>query len=473
MESPRLLLLIRDLSALLVRLERALWSPRLYGEYASLFRVMFRASLPISTVAFAVSLVATNSFPAALMVTVLTIASPFIASRLFRAHIGFALERDMPIIMSLLLPLARVSSNLADIILYVDRERLPFSLRFEISRLRVLMNLGLDPVAALQALASTTPSKSFSYFLRDYVNSVIVGASRTDIAVMFLREALQKTRDQWRVFFAASYVVSEIVATVVVSMPVLVPLMLLGGVDWSIAVLLLALTSLAAGFTLMFFRPRVGSVERTELLGFISVLLIASCSIVGLRAGLLLELALLTLIAIAIELYALRESISVERASSLLREALEEARVGILNWDKLARVRETILTSVIDALLASSTTAGSTRAQEVLAYIHELHEEVRRSSAESRRHSLVLATLMTLSLAITLYFLKLLATILEQSGAAVGVDASSLINVAETLVAMTPTLLLPPAIVYREWLPSPLLPLMATLLLYALLALIL
>ncbi|MEM4929081.1 MAG: hypothetical protein QXE20_04595 [Acidilobaceae archaeon] len=459
-------LYVRGVLEAFEKTEKTLWSPKTYGSYALVFRTVFRISLFASVVAAFLMAIITKSLLFSLLVLAFVISFPYLASQLFRVYLGFALEKDMPIIMSLLLPLARFSSNVADAVLYLDFQKLPFSLRFEVYRLRIFMNLGLDPVSALRALASATPSKSFGDFLREYLNSVIIGGPKTDVTAMFLKEAIQKTRDQWRLFFSVSKTASEIIATAVVSMPVLVPLMILSRTDWHIAIIAMALFSVASSFALLTLRPRVGSVERREALGYICIICLAISSVVSISISLELGLALLAFFTLVTETYAVKMNLSVSRATTLLREALEESRIGFLNWSKLREVQKSILSSVIDAILTSSTIAGTTRIHETLVYIYELHEEVRRNSAQAKRHGLALATLKTVALVITIYFLISLANMSAGLRSSIEVNPLIVKEIAKTLVALTPILLLPSAIVYREWLPSLSIPLASFVFLY-------
>jgi hypothetical protein len=438
-----------------------LWDPELYGpEPSRFFRLMFKASLSLAivlTILAPLLLLKGLEGPIVLALTLAPLLLSYTMPTVWRVILGSGVDKELPAVLAYLIPYTRTPINIADLIAMLKGEGY-FWTKFEASRLRFLLNLGYDPLTALKKLAETTPSRGLSEVLRDYINAQTLGVSRGQLTLILFKHAMDSIRDQWRSHIEFGRVVAEGVVAAVVSMAALAPLVLLGGGYPVLLVTIPAVVAPAGALAMLATRPTIGEYRLSyfELLLTITVPFIAI--IINFKVSLEAGLAYLLGMTIVVEAIAVGFRRLSSTAMKELRLAVEEARLGLIPEERLAKA-ERVASGIVKTIISASKIAGTMGIGEALNQILSLVEEAQRHAKSASLQATILAVLSAISIPIAIYGLDLLKNAVETSNLSI-VDPTSITYIIWLIAITSPLVALPASILQRGWLISPLYPLL-------------
>lgn len=440
----------------------SLWDPEVYGPGPSrVFRYVFKASIATSIATFAIATLAVLAgllSPLALLLPLIPPIASLKAPTVWRLILGSGVDKELPAVLAYLIPYTRSPINIADLIASLEGESY-FWVRFEASRLRFLLNLGYDPITALTKLAETTPSRALAEVIRDYVNTQSLGVSRSQLTLLLFRHAMDSVRSQWRSHIEFGRLVAEGIVAALVSMVALTPLILLGGGYPAILLIIPLVVAPAGALAMIATRPSLGEYRLSyfELLLTLTVPVVAI--MLNLKVSLDAGLAYLVGMTIVVEAIALGFKRLNSMALIELRRAVEEARLGLLPEERMARA-EKAAGGVLKSIVEASRVAGTMGLGEALNQILTLVEEARRHVKEASTQAAILALLSSVSIPITIYALGILKTSLAIGNLNM-VNPEAVDSLARLLAATSPLIALPASILQRGWLISPIYPLIA------------
>jgi len=434
--------------------------PEVYGPTGA--RLLGRLRLALLALAALSAPAALLDYRLALLPAALAVAS-YAAPALWRRLLGSLIDREVPAVLAYMLPFAAVTGYIADLVAGLAESRAFRWARLEGERMKLLLNVGYDPVTALKVLVETTPSSALRDALIDYIYVQRVGASRSSVAIVLLRSALESVRSQWRGYQQIASLVADATLTLVVASALVAPLAAFAG-DPGMAALAALSPVVAAplGVALLLgFRPSMGD-PRPPTPVFVAfaaapVALAAATAIAGpwkaLAAGAVAALAL----EYAARIYDDRG----RRALNTLKMAAEAARYG-QDYQDLLKKAEALATGFVKAFIEASARAGRIGVGEALDYVYRVVMEARSQASSLKGHAVALAVIAAATPAIVILVLE----IIEALSRAAGPFMPSAMDFTwiEYLVAVTaPLLAMPAAVLMRPWTPS-LVPSLAALL---------
>lgn len=438
-----------------------LWDPEVYGPSVSrVLRLSFSVialSSPLLVVIGAVLVIAYNASPLVLSAPLVLLLAPFAASKVWRLAVGGGVDKELPAVLAYLLPYTRSPVQIADLIVRLRDEEGYFWSKFEASRLKLLLDLGYDPISALKRLSETTPSRKLAEVIDDYIHVQTLGASRGQVTILLFRHAMDSVRDQWRAHIEFGKLVAEGIVAAVVSMVALAPVALLGGGYPVILTLIPLIIAPAGALAMLATRPALGEyrVGYPEAIITLTVPVVAA----ALNFNVSLEAGLAYLVGMTIVVEAM--AIGFKRLSSdafrELRAAVDEARLGAIPEDRLARA-EKAAKGVIKAIISASRIAGTMGVSDALSQLYSLIEEAQRQVRSASTQAVILALISVAALPLAMYSLK----ILSASAAPLGmVNTASIEEALKIMASTSPLIALPASVLQRGWLISPLYPLIA------------
>ena len=432
------------------------WDPELYGPEATRFLTLAIGAVLVSSpvlVAFFLFISPRLAFLVPLVLIFALLAAP----KVWRSMVGRGVDRELPALLSYLVVYSKSPMHMADLLLRAEGEGFRWS-RYEISRLRLLMNLGRDPTTALKMLADTTPASKFGEIMRDYINAQTMGASRTQLSLLLFKRAVESLGEQWRGHVEFGKVVAEAIVAAVVSIVAITPLSLLGGSAPMTLLVLPLLVAPAGALVMLMTRPSLGELRLgyLEALATFSVPLIAVA--INFKLSLVAGLAFLLGMVVVVEIMNIGYGRLSERALRELRLASEEARLGYLPEERLMRA-ERLAPEVIRAVTSAAKVAGTSGLGEALTQLYSLMEEARRQARSASMQASVLAIIASLSVPIAIYSLSLLG---EAAASMPGTGSPELLEeMSRLIVSMSPLVALPASVLQRGWLLSPIYPLIS------------
>jgi len=377
-------------------------------------------------------------------------AAAWLAPRVWRAMVGAGVNREMPSLLAYVIPYASSARYLADVIAALPRSFFRWT-RYEADRLRYLLDLGYDPVAALQELASTTPSRKLREALNDYIHAQKLGAPRSTVTMRLLERAVEEARSAWRSYTDLGRGLVEAATAIVIAAVAMAPMALLSG---TVNVGLLAAPLAAApalGLLMLVSRPSLGDYRGDMAAATVALLGALASAATGLSLGVEYEFAVLAAFTVAAEALAMVEARREEAAYAAFREAVEEARYGRALEAALARAAG-LAKGVVAAIVEAARVAGRLGVGEALANLYRVVEEARSARLQARGQGLVLAILAAAAVPVAVYTLRSIAA-LEGVEILAG-SPRSLEAAAQVMVALSPLAPLPAAILMRGWRPG-------------------
>jgi len=429
--------------------------PKLYPP--SHARLFTRLAEALTLAALAASLAGAAAAPfhstlafAAEAAALAALAIAWMAPRLWRAAVGAGVNREMPSLLAYVIPYASSARYLADVIAALPRGFFRWT-RYEADRLRYFLDLGYDPVGALEELASTTPSRKLREALNDYIHAQKLGAPRSTVTMRLLERAVEEARSAWRSYTDLGRGLVEAATALVIAAAAMAPMALLSG---SVNVGLLAAPLAAApalGILMLAARPALGDYRGNMAAAAVALLGALASAAAGLALGLEYEFAVLAAFTVAAEALAAAEARREEAAYAAFREAVEEARYGRALEAALARAAG-LAKGVVAAIVEAARVAGRLGVGEALANLYRVVEEARSARLQARGQGLVLAVLAAAAVPVAVYTLKSIAAI--EGVEILAGSPKSLEAAAQVMVALSPLAPLPASVLMRGWRPG-------------------
>lgn len=427
--------------------------PEVYGPTAA--RLLGRARLALLAGSLAAALLAAASgSPHAAVAAALLAILAYAAPALWRRVLGSMIDREVPAVLAYMLPFAAVTGYIADLVAGLAESRAFRWARLEGERMRLLLSLGYDPVTALKILVETTPSTALRDALMDYVYVQRVGASKSSLALVLLRSALESVRSQWRGYQQIASLVADATVTVVVASALVAPLAAFAG-DAGLAALAALSPVVAAPLgvaLLLAFRPSMGDARPPAAVFIVFAAAPLALALLALTLGPWKALALGAALAAALEYLARLYEDRARRAVNALKMAAEAARYGQDYHELLARA-ESLATGFVKAFIEASSRAGRIGVGEALDYVYRVVMEARSQAASLRGHAIALAAIAAATPAIVVTVLEVISALSRAAGPFMPVNAD-FTWVEGLVVATAPLLAVPAAVLARPWLPS-------------------
>jgi hypothetical protein len=156
-----------------------------------------------------------------------------------------------------------------------------------------------------------------------------------------------------------------------------------------------------------------------------------------------------------------------ELAERELRRAVDEARLGMPPVERL-KAAEELAGGVLRAILKSARVAGMTGVWEALSLVYTLVQEARSLAGSARTQGLMMSLILALIPALSVFTLKMIAAAVAEGGGVASAFGFNLQDIAveaertaRIIVAASPLIPLPAAVLHRGWTPSPIPPLLA------------
>ncbi len=366
-----------------------------------------------------------------------------ILPRLWRYILAQGLDGELPGVLLYLVPYTASPRYVADVIAGLP-PRIFRWFQHESARLRFLMEMGLDPVTALERLAETTPSRRLREILEEYTGLQVVGATSSESSVRLLDRGLRLVREKWRGYVEAGRALVEIVVALLVSIVALAPL---SGSTFP-ALLLVSLGLHLSGGLLLLMRPPLGDMPRSRVAVPLYFLSLFASTALALWVTPFHSLAVLSVSAVILEILAFRRTRAESRALRSLIIAAEKARFGLDYQDELEEAEA--LGTPIRAVRAASAIAGGIGVGQALKRLARVVEE---AISLKRRVSLEGAVMEGISMAAP----AILAVVMGKMSALLSggqlISAGSLPGV-EGVMALAPLAVVPAEILRRGYTPS-------------------
>jgi len=441
------------------------WTIDYYGpEFISFMRIATIIVLTVTPVFLLINVVYALIVGFNILLFILSVAPVVVlvvAPYFWRFIVKSGVDKELPAVLAYLMVYTKSPIHIADLIVKLKDERGFFWFRFESSRLKFLLDSGLDPLAALKKLAETTPSKSFSSVLRDYTNAQILGASRSQLSLILFNHALNSIREQWRAHIDFGKIVAEGIIAAIVSLIALTPVVLIGG-SLSVLILVVPLVVAPAGaLAMLATRPSLGEYKLGYFETLITLAVPFTAVLINFKVSLEAGLAYLIGMTIVVESIAIGYRNLSHRAFQELRIAIDEAKLGYIPEERLSRAERAAI-GVIRAIISASRVAGTMGLSDALTQLYSLIDEARREAKSASVQASILALISIASVPMAIYSLQLLASAIQSMPQLGNVSS---INEITTIIASTaPLVALPASVLQRGWLITPVYPLLAQIL---------
>ena len=379
---------------------------------------------------------------------------------------GSMVDREVPALLAYLLPYTPTTSHIADLIAEAASGSEFKWVRFEGERLRAVMRMGVDPERALSFLASTTRSRTLASILDDYLHAQKLGASRSQLTLLLLRNSLDAVRSSWESYHNMVRGLGELGAALTVSLAAAVPIAYMSSTSMVGAIpLIIAISALALALIALALRPSLGEGRPPAPVFAVaySAPLIVMAAVLNLDP--IKALALGTVLALIVEVLAAWQSSREARALFMLKRAADNAKYG-LDYEAPLREAEPVASQVVKAILRASKRAGKLGVGEALDTTYRMIVEARVKARELKGPAIMLALVSSAAPALAVYTLKFMEKTLSSSQL-LGLPGAGDVDFAiRLLVAVAPLVTLPAAVMHRPWIPSLLPGLLASALAY-------
>ncbi len=376
------------------------------------------------------------------------------AHRLYRSLAASGLEREAPALLAFLVPYSGTTSGLADVLASLASWRgRPFRwVSREAGRLAKRLRLTGDPLEALEWLASTTPSRTISTALGDYVNALRLGAPRVSVAQRLLDAALDSVRRSWSSYSSLARVASEAGAAVVVLVAALAPAAALASLDPALLAAPLAVPP-AISLLIALGQPPLGAPSTGPLQRLYPMAVAGVAAAASLWPGSppWAPLAVLAAGAAGVEAYAAKISRASSAAWKELARLIEEARVGVVEAERVSRASPAA-PGVAEALARASRIAGTRGLARALEGVYRLLAEARHAASATAAQAWVMAAVSAGAVALAVYTMEALASIAGDGGGLV--DTAVMEFIGGVVAAYAPLAPLPAAVAARPWAPT-------------------
>ncbi len=301
--------------------------------------------------------------------------------RIWRSVLASGIEQELPAVLVYLVPYSASPKYIADVIAGLPSGVFRW-FRHESARLRLLLDMGLDPVTALRRLAETTPSRRLREVLAEYTSLQLLGAQSSQASIRLLDRAITIVREKWHQYREAGRAIVELSAAGLVSLVALAPMI---GPASGAASLGAGVVMLVAGLYLLSARPRLGDYPASPALVGVLIAPSIAASLLALYGRPILAVLALLAGTVAGEVLHRRAASRLASAIKSLRLAAEKARLGLEYTGELAQALP--LGAPVRAVLEASRVAGSIGVGQALVrlvrVVEEAEEQRRRASLEA------------------------------------------------------------------------------------------
>ncbi|MEB2835993.1 MAG: hypothetical protein GSR80_001202 [Desulfurococcales archaeon] len=362
--------------------------------------IVARASMLAAALALALAPIHT-ALRAALASGALALA--LFVDKAYDAIASSGIDDEVPSLLLYLLPYAWSTHTVADLIARLaESGSSAFKwIRREASRLKAMLDYGMDPLAALRELARTTPSRALRESLEEIIHASRLGYSRTMLLSSLVPRALNSIKRRWQSYSETAKVISEVNAAVIVSMGALAPITAFTG-SWTGALYAVVLAPPLLALALALTQPSTGP-GRASLPARLAPLGVASVTaFVAYARSVWAALALLGAAAAVGEVLGFRHSRMLSRALAALSRAAREARLG-RPVDALLEDARPVDPPVIEAIIGSIRVAGLSRVWVGVEVLERVYREA-KGAMDSLRGTAVLSLAVTLMSVLTAYY---------------------------------------------------------------------
>ncbi len=311
----------------------------------------------LSTSIVAVAVAPFNPLLAVAMVaaSILLLAVAEALPHMWRSVLANGIEQELPALLLYILPYSSSPRYLADVIRSVPTDIFKWT-RHEAAKLSLFIDMGNDPIKALQLLAKTTPSKGLKKILVEYTNLQWIGATRVATSLKITERAVESIREKWKSYSELGKLVVEALASGFVAIAALSPIA--GGGESTLLLLAPLLAGILASVLLLVVRPQLGDLPSPAWPAALPLASTIISSILVLRGLILPAIVLLVAALIPMEVLARRSRGREAESLQALSAAAEHARFG-RDYEGLLRKAEAYGGGVIKAIARASRVAGN------------------------------------------------------------------------------------------------------------------
>ncbi|MCE4623872.1 MAG: hypothetical protein F7B11_03890 [Caldisphaeraceae archaeon] len=385
-----------------------------------------------------------------LSITPFLFLSEFWLPGLWKKMEGAGIDAEMPAFLAYLMPYARSSRGLVDLMISIPKS---LKLRFiesEVERLRRLINMGMDSRKALKTLAKTTPNQRLGKFLFDYLNAEYMGTTKHSIVSLLYDYAISSLKEKWNAYAEFGRGVVEIGLGLTLSFAIVISLAPIAGPNIVVSLAIIAFIIIPLmSIGLIITMPKIGGEKRYDaILSLVPALLTSAMLAEGFG-----YISLIPLLVAAPFIEAYNASIKKKASKALesLKLAAEKAKIGKRFDEELYKARF-VAGNIAEAIISSEKIAGKMGVSNAIEKLEQLIEESERLSESLRIQSILMIAVSIASLIISILSINFISSIYASIPQGINVGA---VAVARNLIiSLSPIVTFPSSILYKERVPS-------------------
>ncbi|MCE4608729.1 MAG: hypothetical protein F7B61_07265 [Caldisphaeraceae archaeon] len=385
-----------------------------------------------------------------LSITPFLFLSEFWLPGLWRKVKGAGIDAEMPAFLAYLMPYARSSRSLVDLMISIPRS---LKLRFiesEVERLRGLINMGMDSRKALKTLAKTTPNQRLGEFLVDYLNAEYMGTAKHSIVSLLYDYAISSLKEKWNAYAEFGRGVVEIGLGLTLSFAIVISLAPIAGPNLVVSLAIIAFTIIPlTSIVLIITMPKMGEEKHYDAILSLAPTLLASAMLTE-GFGYISLVPLLVAVPFT-EVYNTRVKKKASKALESLKVAAEKAKIGKRFDEELYKARF-IAGNIAEAIISSEKIAGKIGVSNAIEKLEQLIEESERFSESLRIQSILMIAVSIASLVISILSINFIYSIYASIPQGINVGAVTIAR--NIIISLSPIATLPSSILYRERIPS-------------------
>jgi len=385
-----------------------------------------------------------------LSITPFLFLSEFWLPGLWKKMEGVGIDAEMPAFLAYLMPYARSSRGLVDLMISIPKS---LKLRFiesEIERLRRLINMGMDSRKALKTLAKTTPNQRLGKFLFDYLNAEYMGTAKHNIVSLLYDYAISSLKEKWNAYAEFGRGVVEIGLGLTLSFAIVISLAPIAGPNIVVSLAIIAFIIIPLmSIGLIITMPKIGGEKHYDaILSLVPALLASAMLAEGFGYISLIPLFVATPF---IEAYNARIKKKVSKALESLKVAAEKAKIG-KRFDKELYKARFVAGNIAEAIISSEKIAGKMGVSNAIEKLEQLIEESERLSESLRIQSILMIAVSIASLIISILSINFISSIYASIPQGINVGAVAVAR--NVIISLSPIVTFPSSILYRERVPS-------------------
>ena len=366
--------------------------------------------------------------------------------QIWRGILASGVDQELPAVLVYLVPYSASPKYIADVIASLPPGVFKW-FSHESARLRLLIDMGLDPITALRRLAETTPSRRLREVLLEYTSLQLLGAQSSEASIRILDRAISMVREKWHQYREAGRAIVELSTAGLVSLVALSPM--IGPASGVVTIGVMVILVVASSY-LLASRPKLGdySLSATHaLIPFTSSTAAAVLAVLGRTSLAVAVLLAAVIVGEIMHRWAHRRLVTAMRS---LRSAAEKARLGLDYTRDLAGALP--LGGPVRAVLEASRVAGSIGVGQALVRLVRVVEEAGEQRKRASLEAAVLEGVSAASPPVMALAAAKLSNILAAGGPLLGAQAISL----TPIIALAPLAPLPASVLRRGRAATPL-----------------